>query len=163
MQLFNSPEVLSDNRDRSVYKFLLPPRIMPQGVPPLHEIDEVRIGVLWGLDRSQLIVAVLAAMYLRNRDMLERVAAVQQDKGRVQFWCRTSPDVSVPDVRRALADAVDAVLFSRWTVQGGIAMPCDGEIVAWDQLPEEDPLRGIARTYGLGIHRAKAARRHGAK
>jgi hypothetical protein len=169
MKLFNEPECLSDQRDRSVYEFLLPPRVMPQGVPPLHEIDKVRIAVPWGLDRNQSIVAVLAGMYLRNRDMLERIVAVQQDRGRVQFWCRTSPDVSVPDVRRALEDAVSAVMFQRWTVQGGIAMPCVGEIVNWEVLPEGDPLRGVAKSYGLGVHRkaprrndAVQTRRHGA-
>lgn len=162
MELFNTPLTLDDQRDRSVYKFLLPPRVMPQGVPPLHEIDEVRIAVLWGIDRNQCIVAILAALYLRNRDMLERIVAVRQERGKVDFWCRTSPDVNVPAVRRALEDAVNAVMFTRWTVHGGIAMPCDGEIVAWDQLPEGDPLKGVARSYGLGIHRAKATRRHGA-
>lgn len=162
MQLFNSPETLSDQRDRSVLKFLLPPRIMPQGLPPLSEIDEVRIAVLWGIDRSQVIVAVLAAMYLRNRDMLERIVAIQQDRGRVQFWCRTSPDVSVKDVRLALEDAVQAVMFQRWTVHGGIAMPCDGDIIDWQALPDGDPLIGVAKSYGLGLHR-KASRRHGAK
>jgi hypothetical protein len=162
MELFNAPTCLSDQRDRSVQSFKLPPRIMPQGVPPLHELDEVRIAVLWGIDRSQVIVAVLAAMYLRNRDMLERIVAIRQEKGGVDFWCRTSPDVSVKDVRAALVDAVDAVMFTRWRVHGGIAMPCDGEIVAWQQLPEGDPLKGVARSYGLGIHRAKTARRHGA-
>ncbi|MGO9326513.1 MAG: hypothetical protein ACLQJ0_00100 [Steroidobacteraceae bacterium] len=162
MQLFNSPKTLSDQRDRSVLEFLLPPKVMPQGVPPLHEIDEVRIAVLWGIDRDLCMVAILAAMYLRNRDMLERIVAVRQERGKVDFWCRTSPDVSVKDVRLALEDAVQAVMFQRWTVRGGVALPCDGEIVDWQKLPDGDPLRGVARSYGLGVHR-KAARRNGAQ
>jgi hypothetical protein len=164
MQLFSSPEILSDHRDRSTYKFILPPRAVPHGLPPIDEIDEVRIAVLWGIDRDQLIVAVLTALYLRNRDVLERVVAVRQERGKVDFWCRPSNDITVEGIRLALQDAVDAVMFTRWKVNTGAALPCtaDGLLVDWEQLPESDPLRGVARSYGLGLHVKGGTRRDGA-
>jgi hypothetical protein len=154
---FNSPEILSDQRDRSILKFLLPPRTMPHGLPPLNQIDEVRIAVLWGIDRNQLIIACLASLYVRDRDTLERIVAVREERGRIEFWCRAGTNFTDPtarDVQRALADAVEAVMFSRWKVTGGVALPCKaGEtVIDWEQLPEGDPLRGVARSYGLGLH-----------
>lgn len=160
MQLFNSPEILSDQRDRSIYKFLLPPRVMPRGLPPLSEIDEVRIAVLWGIDRAApVIVAVLAAMHVRDRDLLERIVAVREERGKVDFWARVDGDVSIKDVRRALEDAVQAVVFTRWSVNPGTALPCRGTVVDPEapQLPES--LRGVARSYGLGLHVKGGARR----
>jgi hypothetical protein len=161
MQLFNSPDVLSDQRDRSVYAFKLPPRVMPRGLPPIDELDEVRICALWGIDRpAPLMVACLASLYVRDRDMLERIVAVREERGKIDFWCRVDGDISVKDVRSALADAVQAVMSVRWSVNAGSALPCRGTVIDWEQLPDGDPLRGVARSYGLGLHVKGGARRH---
>jgi len=151
------PTFLSDQRERSVLQYPL-----PRGVPPTLPLDWLRLVVQWGLDRGDdpMILDVLSAVYLRNRPMLERIVAVHADRGRLQFWCRTSPDVSVPDVRRALEDAAQCVMLDRWTVLEGVALPCSGELVDWQALPDGDPLKGVARSYGLGVHR-KAVRRNG--
>ncbi len=55
-------------------------------------------------------------------------------------------------------------MFTRWRVNAGAALPCtpDGLVVDWEQLPESDPLRGVARSYGLGVHVKGGAGRDGA-
>jgi len=161
---FSYPEVLSDWRDRSVIRFYLPPKI---GQPAAHDLrnrtqhNAVHIALLWGPDRSQNLVAVLAALYLRNREMLEQLVAVRQERGRLDFWCRELADVK--EVERALADAVDAVLWQRgvWKVNAGQFIPCKGMMVDWQALPENDPtlgaIRSAAKGQGLGLIAAHGA------
>jgi len=54
-------------------------------------------------------------------------------------------------------------MFGRaWTVHAGIAPACKGTLLDWEALPEGDPLRGVARSYGLGLHIKGGAGRAGA-
>jgi hypothetical protein len=153
---FSYPEFLSDGRDRSVIRFYLPPKT---GQPDAHDLryrahhNAVHVAALWGSDRSQNLIAVLAALYLRNREMLEQLVAVRQERGRVDFWCRSTEDVK--DVQRALEDAIEAVLWQRgvWKVNPGQAVPCKGTVVDWEQLADDHPLRSAAKGQGLGIVR----------
>lgn len=157
---FSYPEFISDGRDRSVIRFYLPPKT---GQPDDHDLryrthhNAVHVAVLWGPDRSQKVLAVLAALYLKNREMLEQLVAVRHEHGRVDFWCRSTestlcgPDVR--DVQRALEDAIEAVLFQRgaWKVNPGQVVPCKGTVVDWQALLEEHPLRSTAKGQGLGV------------
>jgi len=161
---FSSPEVLSDGRDRSVIRFYLPPKL---GQPDAHDLryrgehPAVHVCVLWGADRSQLMLAVLAALYLRNREMLEQLVAVRQERGRVDFWCRSAEHVK--DLQRALDDAADAVLWQRgsWKINAGQIVPCKGTAVDWQVLPEADPtlaaIRSAAKGQGLGLISSRGA------
>lgn len=151
---FSYPEILSDWRDRSVIRWYLPPKTT--GRPHQHELSNrtehsaVNIAVLWGPDRSPNMLAVLSALYLRNREMLEQLVAVRQERGRVDFWCRSGADIK--DVQRALEDAVEAVLWQRgaWKVNPGQSVPCKGALVDWEKLPENDPTLGAIRLAAKG-------------
>jgi hypothetical protein len=155
---FSYPEILSDGRDRSVVRFYLPPKTGQSHVHDLRyraEHPAAHVCVLWGADRSQLIMAVLAALYLRNREMLEQLVAVRQERGQVEFWCRS--EGYRRDLQRALEDAVSAVLWQRgpWKVGPGQVVPCKGSTVDWQSLPENDPtlgaIRSAAKGQGLGL------------
>jgi hypothetical protein len=155
---FSSPEVLSDGRDRSVIRFFLPPKV---GQPRVHDLryraehPAAHVCVLWGADRSQHMIAVLAALYLRNREMLEQLVAVRQERGHVEFWCRS--EEYRQELRRALEDAVDEVLWQRgrWKVGPGQVVPCTGTVVDWQSLPEDGStlgaIRSAAKGQGLGL------------
>jgi hypothetical protein len=151
---FSYPEFISDGRDRSVIRFYLPPKT---GQPDDHDLryrthhNAVHVAVLWGPDRSQKVVAVLAALYLRNREMLEQLVAVRHERGRLDFWYRDLADVK--DVQRALEDAIEAVLWQRgaWKVNAGQVVACKGNVVDWQAMPEDHPLRSTAKGQGLGL------------
>lgn len=153
---FSYPEFISDGRDRSVIRFYLPPKT---GQPDDHDLryrtyhNAAHIAVLWGPDRSQKVLAVLAALYLRNREMLEQLVAVRHESGRLDFWVRELADAK--DVQRALEDAIEAVLWQRgsWKVNPGQVVPCKGAVVDWQSLPEDHPLRSTAKGKSLGIVR----------
>jgi hypothetical protein len=152
---FSYPEFISDGRDRSVIRFYLPPKT---GQPDDHDLrfrthhNALHVAVLWGPDRSQKVLAVLAALYLRNRELLEQLVAVRHEHGRMDFWCRS--DDNKKDLQRALDDAAGAVMFSRaWKVNPGQVVPCKGTAVDWQSLPEDHPLRSTAKGQGLGIVR----------
>ena len=148
------PELLSDSRDSSNVRFYLPPKL---GQPDDHDVQyrarhsRVHIGIRWGADRDQRALALLASLYLRNREALELLVGIRQERGRLDFWCRSAEHVK--EVQLALQDAADAVLWQRgsWTVNPGQVVPCKGTIVDADALPADHPLRSSARGNQLGL------------
>lgn len=143
---FKHPEVLSDGRDRSVIRFLLPPNQ-----------DAVHVCTLWDADRDQTIMAVLAALYLRDRDALKQLVAVAEGRGQITFWCRSADQLT--DVRHALDDAAHAVTWQHgfWKTGQGHVVPCRGTVVDWEALDADHPLRGAARGQRLGLITATGA------
>jgi hypothetical protein len=139
---FKLPEVLSDGRDRSVIRFQL---------PPTPSSAAVHVCILWDADRDQNILAVLAALYLRHRDALKQLVAVAETRGQIAFWCRSADQL--PDMRRALDDAANAVTWQhgRWRAGIGHVVPCKGTVVDWAALAADHPLRGAARGQQLGL------------
>jgi hypothetical protein len=146
---FSYPEYLANGRDRSVIRFYLPPKLGPS--PQREYLDAVHLCVLWDHDRDQLVLAVLAALFLRNREALEQLVAVAEARGRVDFWCRSAEHSK--DLQRALDDAANAVTWQRgrWKVNPGQVVPCRGTVVDWEKLPEKHPLHSVAKGQGLGL------------
>jgi len=144
---------LSEMRDVSAVRFYLPPKASTQ--PDAHDISNrarhsaVHICIVWAPDRDQRAHALLASLYLRNREALELLVGIRQERGRLDFWCRSH----VREVQLALQDAADAVLWQRgsWKINPGQVVPCKGTIVDWEALPETHPLRGIAKGQRLGL------------
>lgn len=157
---FSYPEFLSDGRDRSVIRFYLPPKL---GQPSTHDIryreqhTAVHIAALWGPDRDQRLIALLAGLYLRNREMLEQLVAVRQEGGRLYFWCRS--DEHLKELQRALEDTAEAVLWQRgsWKIKTGQVVPCKGTIVDWERLPADHPIVSAAKGQRLGLIAAHGA------
>jgi len=151
---FSYPETLSEMRDVSAVRFYLPPKL---GQPGVHDMSQrsrhaaVHICIVWAPDRDQRALAVLASLYLRNREALELLAGIRQERGRLDFWCISAEHVR--EVQLALQDAADAVLWQRgsWKINPGQVVPCKGTIVDWEALPETHPLRGIAKGQRLGL------------
>jgi hypothetical protein len=163
---FSYPEYLADGRDWSVIRFHLPPKTVGSlRWPPRDELPAVHLCVLWDHDRDQRMLALLAVVYLRNREMLEQLVAVAESRGRIDFWCRSEEHRK--DLQRALDDASEAVMFRRaWKANPGKVVPCKGTAVDWQALPDGTPdaLRSVAKGHGLGIVPAtkNGARRAGA-
>jgi len=157
---FSYPETLSEMRDVSAVRFYFPPKF---GQPGVHDVryraqhSAVHIGIVWAPDRDQRALALLAGLYLRNREALELLVGIRQERGRVEFWCRSTEHVR--EVQLALQDAADAVLWQRgsWKINPGQVVPCKGTIVDWEALPETHPLRGIAKGQRLGLINATGA------
>jgi len=158
---FSYPEILSDGRDSSATRFYLPPKI---GQPDVHDYcnrelhSAVHICTVWAADRDQRSHAVLSSLYLRNREALELLVGIRQERGRLDFWHR-SPE-HAREMQIALQDACDAVLWQRgsWKVNPGQIVPCKGTIVDADALPADHPLRPMARSQRLGLITAKGAK-----
>jgi len=152
---FSAPEYLADGRDRSTVRFYLPPKL---GQPRAHDLryreehPAVHVLILWSERRDQRMLAVLAALFLRDRDLLEELVAVAESRGRVDFWCRSEEHRK--ELQRALGEAAEAVMFGHaWKANPGQVVPCKGAVVDWDKLPEDHPLRSAAKGHGLGLIR----------
>jgi hypothetical protein len=151
---FSYPDYLSDGRDVSAVRWYLPPKL---GQPDAHDISNrarhsaVHICIAWGPDRDQRALAVLASLYLRNREALELLCGIRHERGRLDFWCRSAEHVR--EMQLALQDAADAVLWQRgsWKVNPGQVVACKGTIVDADALPVDHPLRSSARGQRLGL------------
>lgn len=158
---FSAPEYLADGRDRSVIRFYLPPRI---GQPRAHDMryrgqhPAVHICVLWSERRDQRMLAILAALFLRNREMLEQLVAVAESRGRVEFWCRSAEHAK--ELQQALDDAAVAVQFgSAWKASPGQVVPCTPTgAVDWETLAAGHPIKSTAKGHGLGLIIPRAAR-----
>lgn len=152
---FSYPEIVSDGRDCSVVRFYLPPKFVNH--PDAHDVRNksmhaaVHICIVWAPDRDQRALAVLASLYLRNREALELLVGIRQERGRLDFYCRSAEHVK--EVQLALQDAADAVLWQRgsWKVNPGQVVPCEGTILDRDALPLDHPLRSSARGQRLGL------------
>ncbi len=159
---FSYPDYLSDSRDVSSVRFFLPPKAASQ--PDAHDISSrarhsaVHICICWAADRDQRALALLASLYLRNREALELLVGIRQERGRLDFWCRSAEHVR--QVQLALQDACDAVLWQRgsWKVNPGQVVPCKGTIVDADALLPDHPLRSSARGHRLGLVTANGAK-----
>jgi hypothetical protein len=151
---FSYPDILSDMRDVSAVRFYLPPKL---GQPGTHDLQNraqhsaVHVCVVWAADRDQRALAVLASLYLRNREALELLVGIRHERGCLDFWTRSTEHVK--EMQIALQDAADAVLWQRgsWKVNPGQVVPCKGTLVDWAALPETHPLRGIAKGQRLGL------------
>jgi hypothetical protein len=152
---FSYPETLSEMRDVSAVRFYLPPKAASH--PDAHDVrnraqhSAVHVGIVWAPDRDQRAHALLASLYLRNREALELLAGIRHERGRLDFWCTSVEHVRA--VQLALQDAADAVLWQRgsWKVNPGQVVPTRGTVVDWEALPETHPLRGIAKGQRLGL------------
>lgn len=159
---FSYPDYLSEMRDVSAVRFYLPPKFVNQ--PDAHDISNrarhsaVHIGIVWAADRDQRALAVLASLYLRNREALELLVGIRQERGRLDFWCRSAEHLR--EMQIALQDAADAVLWQRgsWKVNPGQVVACKGAIVDWEALPDTHPLRGIAKGQRLGLINATGSK-----
>jgi hypothetical protein len=158
---FSYPDYLSDGRDVSAVRFYLPPKAVTH--PDAHDVrnrerhSAVHVCIVWAADRDQRALAVLASLYLRNREALELLAGIRHERGRLDFWCRSAEHVR--EMQLALQDAADAVLWQRgsWKVNPGQVVACKGTIVDADALPADHPLRPSARGQRLGLISATGA------
>ncbi len=131
---------LVDGRDRSVLAYTL----------PTNPATEVHLCIFWDKDRDARIIAVLAALFLRDTEALADIVAVREQQGLIEVWCR-SPD-RASEVRRALTNAADRALYSdRWTADQPHLVPTRGTVVDWEKLLPEEPLYGPAKGYQLGV------------
>lgn len=149
---FQSPEYLADGRDRSVIRFFLPPKL---GQPHAHDFTlrgqhpSVNICIQWSERRDTRVTALLAALYLKDREMLEQLVGVAESRGRIDFWCRSSDSSDLRDLQRALDAAANAVMLP-WRTNPGQTVPCQGTVVDWKALPETHPLKSSAKGQRLG-------------
>jgi hypothetical protein len=155
---FSYPEFISDQRDRSVIRFYLPPKT---GQPHVHDLQRrgehpaIHVAILWDRDRDTRMVATLAALYLRKREMLEQLVGVAESRGKIDFWCRSAEDAK--ELRGALDEASAAISFGNaWKANVGQVVPCTSTgAVDWEKLDEKDPqlgaLRSAAKGHGLGV------------
>ena len=149
------PEILSDGRDISAYRFYLPPKAATN--PDAHDMRyrtqhaSVHLVVGWAQDRDQRALAVLNGLYLRNREALELLVGIRQERGRLDFWTRSAEHLR--EMQLALQDACDAVLWQRgsWRVNPGQVVACKDSIVDADALPPDHPFRGLAKSQRLGL------------
>jgi hypothetical protein len=159
---FAAPEYLADGRDRSTIRYFLPPKL---GQPRAHDIrfrgehPAAHILIIWSERRDQRMLAVLTALYLRDRELLEQLVAVAESRGRVDFYCRSAEHAK--ELQSALDGAAQAVLFSgAWRANAGQVVPCTSTgAVDWQALPEDHPLRSAAKGHGLGLIIAGGASR----
>jgi hypothetical protein len=147
---FQSPEYLADGRDRSVIRFFLPPKL---GQPHAHDFTlrgqhpSVNICILWSERRDTRVTALLAGLYLKDREMLEQLVGIAESRGRIDFWCRSSEHLR--DIQRALDTAANAVMLP-WRANAGQTVPCAASLVDWAALPETHPLKSTAKGQRLG-------------
>lgn len=147
---FSSPTYVYDGRDRSVVKCFLPPKL---GQPHAHDYafrgqhQSVNICILWSERRDQRITALLAALYLKERDLLEQIVGIGESRGRIDWYCRSSEHLR--DLQRAIDAAAHAVMVP-WRANAGHVVPCKGSVVDWEALPDQHPLKSTAKGQRLG-------------
>jgi hypothetical protein len=147
---FSSPTYVYDGRDRSVIKFFLPPKL---GQPHAHDYtfrgqhQSINICILWSERRDQRITALLAALFIKERDLLEQLVGIGESRGRIDFYGR-SPE-ALRDLQRAIDAAAHAVMVP-WRANPGQAVPTTGTVVDWAALPETHPLKSTAKGQRLG-------------
>jgi hypothetical protein len=147
---FASPTYVTTGRDRSVISFHLPPKL---GQPHAHDFTlrgqhpSIHICILWSERADRRVEALLAALYLKDREMLEQLVGIAESRGRIDFWCWSSEHLK--DVQRAL-DAAAASIMVPWRANAGQSVPCKGAVVDWEALPADHPLRSTAKGQRLG-------------
>jgi hypothetical protein len=147
---FQAPEYLATGRDRSVIRFFLPPKL---GQPHAHDFafrgqhPSVNICIIWSERADRRVEPLLAALYLKDREMLEQLVGIAESRGRIDFWCRSSEHLR--DLQRALDVAANAVMLP-WRANAGQTVPCQGAVVDWAALPETHPLKSTAKGQRLG-------------
>lgn len=131
---------LDVGRDRTILGFQLPK-------PPA----EHRLCCFWDADYDQRIIAVLISLQILDPDTLAQIIAVREQQGRVEVW-RTATSFE-PEVRRALQQAADRVLYSdRWRVGDIHPVLMQGALVNHDALDKSHPLQQPAKSFQLGTH-----------
>lgn len=147
---FASPDYLVTGRDRSVLSFRLPPKL---GQPHAHDYafrgqhPSVNICILWSERRDERVTALLAALYIKDRDMLDQLVGIAESRGRIDWWARSSEHLR--DIQRALDAAANAAMLP-WRANAGQIVPCQGTVVDWAALPDTHPLKSTAKGQRLG-------------
>lgn len=155
---FSSPEYLTDGRDRSVIRFFLPPKL---GQPHAHDFTlrgqhpSVNICIIWSERRDTRVTALLAALWIADRPMLEELVGIAESRGRMEFWCRSSEHLK--QLQLALDTAANAVMLP-WRANAGHSVPCNGSVVDWTALPDTHPLKSTAKGQRLGRVAATGAK-----